>query len=164
EGVRELFEHAGYGITEWRRVHLPVLGTEIELFEDQIPVEVVAAVEAAPETTTYQFIVKAGHAAPIEVRDDAADAAPDPIELIEAKIEDAELTVAEAIAQVEEAEAATQMAREEAAHAMRNFRALLDSRAVRGTAPIRMTLNVVRRLLRRGTMPPPVQAHIEQIF
>src|SRR5207245_496240 len=88
----------------------------------------------------------------------------DPVRLLEAKIEEAELSVAEAAARVEQAQAERQDARDEAADAMRNFRALLDSRAVRGTAPIRITLNVLRRVLRRGIAGPAIQAHVEQVF
>jgi GT2 family glycosyltransferase/2-polyprenyl-3-methyl-5-hydroxy-6-metoxy-1,4-benzoquinol methylase len=164
DGVHSLFADAGYGITEWRRVELPILGTEIELSLDQIPTHVVQAVESAPDAKTYQFVVRAAPGAPDAVDEVHAAASPDALELIEAKIEDAELLVAEAVAQAEQADAATQEARDQAAHAMRNYSSLLESRAIRGTAPIRTTFNIFRRLVGRETLPAPVQAHVDQVY
>jgi GT2 family glycosyltransferase/2-polyprenyl-3-methyl-5-hydroxy-6-metoxy-1,4-benzoquinol methylase len=60
QGVEELFEEAGYAIREWRRVQLDIFQPpEVELKEDDYPVELIRSIRSAPEAFTYQYVVRA---------------------------------------------------------------------------------------------------------
>lgn len=58
-GVRRLLALAGFTATEFRRVRVPLFGTELGVHREHFPPEVVAFVEGSPESETYQFVVRA---------------------------------------------------------------------------------------------------------
>ena len=58
EGIDRLFRSAGLSIEAWERVSLGIQETEIEI-PASIPKETVAWVLDQPESTTYQFVVRA---------------------------------------------------------------------------------------------------------
>lgn len=58
-GIEELFEDAGYVIRQWHRIEFDILETEVDVPSDVVPPHLLEAVRAAPEATTYQFIVVA---------------------------------------------------------------------------------------------------------
>src|SRR5919197_5901549 len=56
EGIQDLFEGAGYLVTQWQRRRLGVDETEIEV-PSSVPEEARAWATGDPEATTYQFVV-----------------------------------------------------------------------------------------------------------
>ncbi len=57
EGIQDLFEGAGYVVTDWRRRRIDVGNTEIEV-PDAVPRAAQAWVAADPDASTYQFVVR----------------------------------------------------------------------------------------------------------
>jgi GT2 family glycosyltransferase/2-polyprenyl-3-methyl-5-hydroxy-6-metoxy-1,4-benzoquinol methylase len=59
ESVLELFEDAGYVITEWQRKGSPIDQTEVVPTDIELPAPLREQLEADPDATTYQFILRA---------------------------------------------------------------------------------------------------------
>lgn len=59
ESVLDLMTAAGLAVVELRRTTAELFSTEVEVFEGDFPVELVALVAAEPEATTYQFVFRA---------------------------------------------------------------------------------------------------------
>jgi O-antigen biosynthesis protein len=59
ESVEQLFEDAGFLITELERTLLGIFDTEIEIDREQIPDEALELVQEDPEASTYQFVLSA---------------------------------------------------------------------------------------------------------
>jgi 2-polyprenyl-3-methyl-5-hydroxy-6-metoxy-1,4-benzoquinol methylase len=57
--IKDLFHQAGFVVVETRRTHVGVFESEIALQRDDFDAELLAEVEADPEATTYQYVVKA---------------------------------------------------------------------------------------------------------
>ena len=162
-GIEKLFADAGYAITEWRRLERPVLTSGTDLSGATIPPSVLEAVQNAPEALTYQFVVRAvpSGATSTLIEDEPADLAP--IWRLHRRADDADRTMRRALARAVEAERAAREAEAISAQLHRQIRGLLDSRALRSTAPIRAGTNLVRRLLRKKPAPGWVEGHVEEI-
>jgi 2-polyprenyl-3-methyl-5-hydroxy-6-metoxy-1,4-benzoquinol methylase len=59
ESIEELFDAAGFVISEVERVVVDLFGTELGVAADEFSPEIVKRVEADPESRTYQFVVRA---------------------------------------------------------------------------------------------------------
>jgi 2-polyprenyl-3-methyl-5-hydroxy-6-metoxy-1,4-benzoquinol methylase len=59
DSVKDLMHEAGFVVVETERTHVGIFESEIPLRREDFDEAVVAKVEADPEATTYQFIVKA---------------------------------------------------------------------------------------------------------
>lgn len=59
DSVKDLFHKAGFVVVETRRTHVGIFESEIPLRREDFDEAVIAKVEADPEATTYQFVVKA---------------------------------------------------------------------------------------------------------
>lgn len=59
ESVGEMFDGAGFLISEVRRTRQDVFDTEIEVDEGEVPEEIVRLVRSDPESFTYQFVLTA---------------------------------------------------------------------------------------------------------
>jgi len=59
ESVEQLFEDAGFLITELKRTLVGIFDTEIEIDREQIPDEALERVQDYPEASTYQFVLSA---------------------------------------------------------------------------------------------------------
>ncbi|MBV9283543.1 MAG: methyltransferase domain-containing protein [Acidimicrobiia bacterium] len=57
--IKDLFHRAGFVLVETRRTHVGIFESEIPLRREDFDPEVVAGIEADPEATTYQYVVKA---------------------------------------------------------------------------------------------------------
>jgi 2-polyprenyl-3-methyl-5-hydroxy-6-metoxy-1,4-benzoquinol methylase len=57
--IKDVFHRAGFVLVETRRTHVGVFESEIPLRREDFDADVVARIEADPEATTYQFVVKA---------------------------------------------------------------------------------------------------------
>jgi 2-polyprenyl-3-methyl-5-hydroxy-6-metoxy-1,4-benzoquinol methylase len=57
--IKDLFHQAGFVVVETRRTQVGVFESEIALQRDDFDAELLAEVEADPEATTYQYVVKA---------------------------------------------------------------------------------------------------------
>jgi 2-polyprenyl-3-methyl-5-hydroxy-6-metoxy-1,4-benzoquinol methylase len=57
--LEHLFEDAGLAILEIRRTRLGIFDTEVPLRREDVPTDALATVEADPDSTTYQFVVRA---------------------------------------------------------------------------------------------------------
>ncbi|HEX2178850.1 MAG TPA: glycosyltransferase [Actinomycetota bacterium] len=58
-GVEEMFAAAGYAVTEWRHIDVGIFANEFELREQDYPHELIEAINASPDSLTYQFVLKA---------------------------------------------------------------------------------------------------------
>jgi 2-polyprenyl-3-methyl-5-hydroxy-6-metoxy-1,4-benzoquinol methylase len=56
ESVEQLFEDAGFMITDMQRISRGIFDTEVEVGEDPVSEEVVCLIREDPESTTYQFV------------------------------------------------------------------------------------------------------------
>lgn len=59
ETVEQLFEDAGFLISELRRTTQGVFDTEIEVDRDAVPEDILRRVQEDPEALTYQFVIQA---------------------------------------------------------------------------------------------------------
>ena len=59
ETIEELFDAAGFVISDVERVAVDLFGTELGVAADEFSPEIVAHVEADPESRTYQFVMRA---------------------------------------------------------------------------------------------------------
>ena len=59
ETIEELFDAAGFVVSDVERVEVDLFGTELGVVADEFSPEIVARVEADPESRTYQFVVRA---------------------------------------------------------------------------------------------------------
>ncbi len=57
--TKDLFNQAGFVLVETRRTHVGMFETEIPLRREDYDEGLIAKIEADPEATTYQFVVKA---------------------------------------------------------------------------------------------------------
>lgn len=57
--LEELFEDAGFFVSEMRRTWQDVFATEVEVDKGSVPENVVRMVRSDPEASTYQFVLKA---------------------------------------------------------------------------------------------------------
>ena len=57
--VEKLFRETGYRITLWRRILLDPFETEVAVNKESYPAHILDAIRQGPESSTYQFIVKA---------------------------------------------------------------------------------------------------------
>jgi 2-polyprenyl-3-methyl-5-hydroxy-6-metoxy-1,4-benzoquinol methylase len=57
--IKDLFHEAGFALVETGRTHVGIFESEIALRREDYGPEVLARIEADPEATTYQFVVKA---------------------------------------------------------------------------------------------------------
>jgi len=57
--IKDLFHQAGFVLVETRRTHVGIFESEIPLRREDYDPDVLARIEADPEATTYQFVVKA---------------------------------------------------------------------------------------------------------
>ncbi|MBV8159450.1 MAG: class I SAM-dependent methyltransferase, partial [Acidimicrobiia bacterium] len=98
--VRDLFHQAGFVVVETRRTHVGIFESEIPLRREDYNADVIARVEADPEATTYQFVVKA-------LVDNALSAA----EAVHEREEQQRIQILELTASLEEARAEAVAAR-----------------------------------------------------
>ena len=59
ESIGELFDSAGFVISETERLMVDLFGTELPVSADEFSPEILERVEADPESRTYQFVVRA---------------------------------------------------------------------------------------------------------
>jgi 2-polyprenyl-3-methyl-5-hydroxy-6-metoxy-1,4-benzoquinol methylase len=59
ESIDELFDQAGFVVSEVERVSVDLFGTELGVVPGEFSPEVVAGIEADPESRTYQFVLRA---------------------------------------------------------------------------------------------------------
>lgn len=59
DSIEKLFRDAGYVVVQMERTTAGVFESEIELSLEEFPSEILRSIEEAPESTTYQFVVKA---------------------------------------------------------------------------------------------------------
>jgi 2-polyprenyl-3-methyl-5-hydroxy-6-metoxy-1,4-benzoquinol methylase/uncharacterized coiled-coil protein SlyX len=59
ESVEELFDEAGFSVSELERTRVGVFDTEIEVDREAVPKEALRSVLADPEAETYQFVLQA---------------------------------------------------------------------------------------------------------
>jgi 2-polyprenyl-3-methyl-5-hydroxy-6-metoxy-1,4-benzoquinol methylase len=59
ESIGELFESAGFVVSEVERMMVDLFGTELPVSADEFSAEILERVEADPESRTYQFVVRA---------------------------------------------------------------------------------------------------------
>ena len=66
ESVTSLFEDAGFVISDWLRKWAPIDGTEVVVRDASLAESLREPLEADPEATTYQFVVRARRAEDVE--------------------------------------------------------------------------------------------------
>lgn len=59
ETIEQMFDEAGFAITELKRTRKGVFGTEVEVDRELVPQGVLKALQESPEFRTYQFVLKA---------------------------------------------------------------------------------------------------------
>ncbi len=149
QGVEELFEDTGFAVREWRRVQMDIFQPpEVELLEDDFPPELIERIRKAPESFTYQYVVRAETVA---VREAPPPRRPGPVHELQTTsaadphVAELEARLARAEARAEQADAQYQRVLSGIGfRAVERFRRLVSSVAPWGTRRRSFILTPVR--------------------